>query len=48
MTSQPCQGKNLLSEKLGDRGTDTEIFGKITKLGSRTQRSLYPEMTSWK
>jgi hypothetical protein len=25
MTNQPCQGKNLPSEKLGDGGTDAEI-----------------------
>jgi hypothetical protein len=31
MTSQPCLGKNLLSEKLADGGTDAEIFGNITK-----------------
>jgi hypothetical protein len=46
--SQPCQGKNLLSEKLGDGGTDAEIFGDITKLGSETQHSLYPVMKSRK
>jgi hypothetical protein len=44
MTSQPCLGKNLLSEKLADGGTDTEIFGDITKQGNGTRRSLYPEM----
>jgi hypothetical protein len=46
--SQPCQGKNLLSEKLDDGGTDAGIFGDVTKLGSGTQRSLYPEMKSRK
>ena len=46
MTSQPCPGKNLFSEKLADRATDAEIFGDITKLGNRTRRSLYPEMKS--
>jgi hypothetical protein len=44
--SQPCPGKNLLSEKLGDGGTDAGIFGDITKLESRTQCSLCPEMKS--
>jgi hypothetical protein len=39
-------GKNLLSEKLGDGGTDARIFSDITKLGSRTRHSLYPEMKS--
>jgi hypothetical protein len=45
-TSQPCLGKNILSEKLADRGTDAGIFGNITKLGNGTQHSLYPEMKS--
>jgi hypothetical protein len=44
MTSQPCLGKNLLSEKLADGGTDAEIFGDIMKQGNGTRRSLYPEM----
>jgi hypothetical protein len=48
MTSQPCQEKNLPSEKLGDEGTDAGIFGDITKLGSRTQRSPYLMMKSQK
>jgi hypothetical protein len=43
-TSQPCHGKNHPSEKLGDGETDAEIFGDITKLGSKTQRSPYPGM----
>jgi hypothetical protein len=45
-TSQPYLGKNLLSEKLTDEGTDAEIFDDITKLGNRTRHSLYPEMKS--
>jgi hypothetical protein len=45
-TNQPCLGKNLLSEKLADGGTDAEIFGDITKRGNGTRRSLYPEMKS--
>jgi hypothetical protein len=44
MMSQPCLGKNLLSEKLADKGTDAEIFGDITKQGNGTRRRLYPEM----
>jgi hypothetical protein len=44
MMSQPCRGKNLLSEKLGDGGTDVGIFGDITKLGSGTRHNLCPEM----
>jgi hypothetical protein len=47
-TSQPCQGKNLPSEKLGDGGTDTGIFGDITRLGSGTYHSSYPGMKSRK
>jgi hypothetical protein len=48
MTSQPCRGKNLPSEKLDDGGTDARIFDDITKLGSETQRSPYPGMKSQK
>jgi hypothetical protein len=48
MTSQPCLGKNLLSKKLADGGTDTEIFSDITKQGNGTRRSLYPEMKFWR
>ena len=47
-TSQPCQGKNLPSEKLGDEGTDAGIFVDITKLGSGTQRNPYLRMKSRK
>jgi hypothetical protein len=36
MMSQPCQGKNLPSDKLGDEGTDAGIFDDITRLGSET------------
>jgi hypothetical protein len=46
--SQPCQGKSLPSEKLGDKGTYTRIFGDITRLGSGTQRSPYLGMKSRK
>jgi hypothetical protein len=42
--SQPCLGKNLLSGKLVDGGTDAAIFGDITKEGNGTRRSLYLEM----
>jgi hypothetical protein len=45
-TSQPCPGKNLLSEKLADGGTDARIFGDIMKLENETRRSLYLEMRS--
>jgi hypothetical protein len=47
-TSQPCQEKNLPSEKLSDKGTDVGIFDDITKLGSGTQRSPYLRMKSRK
>jgi hypothetical protein len=46
--SQPCQGKSLPSEKLGDEGTDAGIFSDITRQGSGTQRSPYPRMKSRK
>ena len=42
--SQPCLGKNLLSEKLADGGIDTEIFDDIMKRVNGTRNSLYPEM----
>jgi hypothetical protein len=44
MTSQPCLGKNLLSEKLTDGGTDAGMFIDIMKLENETRRSLYLEM----
>jgi hypothetical protein len=45
-TNQPCLGKNLLSEKLADEGTDTVMLGDIMKLENETRRSLYHEMRS--
>jgi hypothetical protein len=42
--SRPCKGKNLPSVKHGDEGTDAGMFGDITRLRSRTQRSSYPGM----
>jgi hypothetical protein len=48
MTSQPCLGKNLLSEKLADGGTDAGMFGDIMKPENETRRSLYLEMRSQK
>jgi hypothetical protein len=45
-TNQPCLGKNLLSEKLADGGTDTGTFGNIMKPKNETRRSLYLEMKS--
>jgi hypothetical protein len=44
--SQPCLGRNLLSEKLANGGTNAGIFDDITKLGNGTQRSLYPKVKS--
>jgi hypothetical protein len=44
--SQPCQGKNLPSEELGDEGTYAGIFGDIRRLESGTQRSPYLGMNS--
>jgi hypothetical protein len=46
--SQPCLGKNLLSEKLVDGGTNVEMFGDITKLENGIRCSRYPEMRSRK
>ena len=44
--SQPCLGKNLLSEKLADGETDAEMFGDIMKPENETRRNLYLEMRS--
>jgi hypothetical protein len=44
--SQPCLGKNLLSEKLTDGGTNAGMFGDIMKLENETWRSLYLKMRS--
>ena len=46
MTSQLCLGKNLLSEKLVDEGTDAGMLGNIMKPENETRRSLYLEMRS--
>ena len=45
-TSQPCLGKNLLSEKLADEGIDAGMLGDIMKLENETRHSLYHEMRS--
>jgi hypothetical protein len=45
-TSQLCLGKNLLSERLADGGTNAGMFGNIMKLENETRRSLYLEMRS--
>jgi hypothetical protein len=45
-TSQLCLGKNLISEKLANEGTDAGMFGDIMKTENETQRSLYHEMRS--
>jgi hypothetical protein len=44
--SQPCLGKNLLSEKLADGGTNARMFGDIMKPEKETRHSLYLEMRS--
>jgi hypothetical protein len=46
MTNQPCLGKNLLSEKLADEGTDAIMLVNIMKPENETRRSLYHEMRS--
>jgi hypothetical protein len=44
--SQPCLGKNLLSEKLADGGTNAGMFGDIMKPENETRHSLFLEMRS--
>ena len=44
--SQPCLGKNLLSEKLADEGADTVMPDDIMKTENETRHSLYHEMRS--
>jgi hypothetical protein len=44
--SQPCLGKNLLSENLADEGTDAGMLGDIMKPENETRCSLYHEMRS--
>jgi hypothetical protein len=44
--NQPCLGKNLLSGKLVDEGTDTVMPDDIMKTENETRRSLYHEMRS--
>jgi hypothetical protein len=44
--NQPCLGKNLLSGKLTDEGTDAVMPSVIMKLENETRRSLYHEMRS--
>jgi hypothetical protein len=44
--SQSCLGKNPLSEKLTDGGTDAGMFSDIMKLENETRRSLFLEMRS--
>jgi hypothetical protein len=41
-------GKNLLSEKLTDEGTDAGMLGDIMKPENENRRSLYHEMRSWR
>jgi hypothetical protein len=44
--NQPHLGRNLLSGKPTDEGTDTKISGDIMKPENKIQRSLYHEMRS--
>jgi hypothetical protein len=44
--NQLHQEKNLFSGNLADEGTDTEIYGDITKPESGTRRSPCHEMRS--
>jgi hypothetical protein len=46
--NQLCLGKNLLSGSPADEGTDTEIFGDITRPESGTRHSPYHETRSWR
>jgi hypothetical protein len=45
-TNQLCLGKNLLSGKLADEGTDAVTSGDIMKPENETQHSLYHETRS--
>jgi hypothetical protein len=44
--NRPCLGKNPLSEKLADEGTDAVMSGDSMKPENGTRRSLYHEMRS--
>jgi hypothetical protein len=46
--NRPCLGKNLLSGKLADGGTDAVTPGNIMKPENKIRRSLYHEMRSWR
>jgi hypothetical protein len=46
MTNQLCLGKNLLSGKLADEGTDTVTPDDIIKPENEIRRSLYHETRS--
>jgi hypothetical protein len=46
MTNQLCLGKNFLSGKLVDEGTDAITPGDIMKPGNEIRRSLCREMRS--
>jgi hypothetical protein len=45
-TNQPCLGKNLLSGKLADEGTDAVMLDDIMKPENETKRNLYHDMRS--
>jgi hypothetical protein len=44
--NRPCLGKNLLSGKLADEGTDTVMLDDIMKPENETRRILYHETRS--
>jgi hypothetical protein len=44
--NRPCLGKNLLSGKLADGGTDALTPGDIMKPENKIRRSLYRETRS--
>jgi hypothetical protein len=46
--NQLCLGKNLLSRKLVDEGTNAETPGDIMKPENKIRRSLCREMRSWR
>jgi hypothetical protein len=46
--NQPCLGKNLLSGKLADEGTNAVMPDDIMKPENETRRNQYHEMRSWR
>jgi hypothetical protein len=46
--NQLCLGKNLLSGKLADEGTDVVTPARHHNPKNETRRNLYQEMRSWR